>query len=92
MFENIKIKLEENQSLILKEYDRFWMITSGEVDVFYASIDENDEYTSALKYLYSATSGELLFSLIASSNVQDNFKLIAVSLRFRAFPFSVSMF
>ena len=79
MFENIKIKLEENQSLILKDYDRFWMITSGEVDVFYASIDENDEYTSALKYLYSLTSGELLFSLIASSNASDNFKLIAVS-------------
>lgn len=79
MFGNEKIKLEENQSLILREHDRFWMITSGEIDVFYAKIDENGEYASALKYLYSAKSGELLFSLLTSENKQDDYKLIAVS-------------
>jgi hypothetical protein len=79
MFENKKIKLAENQSLILREYDRFWMIASGEVDVFYASIDENGDYSSALKYLYSAKSGELLFSLLTSENNSQDYKLIAVS-------------
>ncbi len=79
MIENRRIKLEENQSLILGEHDRFWMITSGEVDVFYAKIDENGEYSSALKYLYSAKSGELLFSLLTSENKLENCRLIAVS-------------
>ena len=78
MFENKKIKLDTNQSLILNECDRLWMITSGEVDVFYASVDENGEYSSALKYLYSAKSGELLFSLITSENKLESYKLIAV--------------
>jgi len=32
MFENKKIRLEENQSLVLREFDRFWMITAGVVD------------------------------------------------------------
>ena len=79
MFENKKIKLEENQSIVLREFDRFWMITAGEIDVFYAAVDENGEYLSALKYLYSAKSGELLFSLMTSENKDDNYKLIAVS-------------
>lgn len=79
MFENKKIKLEENQSLILNEFDRFWMITSGEVDVFYASVDKDGVYSSALKFMYSAKSGELLFSLITSEKKYDDYKLIAVS-------------
>ncbi len=79
MFENKKIRLEENQSLVLREFDRFWMITSGEVDVFYAAVDENGEYSSALKYLYSSKSGELLFSLMTLKNIEDDYKLIAVS-------------
>lgn len=79
MFENKKIKLAENQSLILKGFDRFWMITSGEVDIFYAAIDDDGEYQSTLKYLYSAKSGEILFSLLTSEKKEDNYKLIAVS-------------
>jgi ATP-binding cassette subfamily C protein len=79
MFENKKIKLEENQSLVLRDCDRFWMITSGEVDVFYAAIDKKGKYSSSLKYLYSSKSGELLFSLLTSENKQDDYKLIAVS-------------
>ncbi|QTE23302.1 NHLP bacteriocin export ABC transporter permease/ATPase subunit [Polaribacter cellanae] len=79
MFENKKIRLAENQSLVLKEFDRFWMVTSGEVDVFYTAIDDNGEYVSALKYLYSAKSGELLFSLKTSEKKEDNYKLIVVS-------------
>ena len=79
MFENKKIKLAANHSLILRENDRFWMITSGEVDVFYAAVDENGECLSALKYLYSAKSGEILFSLITSKSKEENIKLLLVS-------------
>ncbi|PTX62148.1 NHLM bacteriocin system ABC transporter ATP-binding protein [Kordia periserrulae] len=79
MSENKKIRLEANHSLILREHDRFWMITSGEVDVFYADIDENGEYASALRYLYSAKAGELLFSLISSQENEQNIKLLIVS-------------
>ncbi len=78
MFENTKIKLDVNQSLVLNEHDRFWMITLGEVAVFYAEVDEYGEYSSALKYLCSATSGELLFSLIAPK-AKDKIRLILVS-------------
>ena len=79
MFENKKVRLDANQSLILNEYDRFWMITSGEVDLFYAKIDKNGAYLSALKYLYSAKSGELLFSLITGEAEEKNIKLLVVS-------------
>lgn len=79
MFENKKIELKANESLILKESDRFWMVTSGEVDVFFADIDEKGTYLSALKYLYSIKSGELLFSLITSQREQKNIKLLIVS-------------
>ena len=79
MFDNKKIKLAANQSLVLKEYDKFWMITSGEVDVFYVNVDENGEYLSALKYLYSAKSGELLFSLVTSKEEERHTKLLIVS-------------
>lgn len=79
MFENKKIKLAANQSLILKEYDRFWMVTAGEVDVFYVDIDQNGAFCGALKYLYSATSGELLFSLISSKKNEKNINLLIVS-------------
>lgn len=79
MFDNKKIKLEANQSLVLRDYDQFWMVTSGEVDVFYVNVDENGEYLSALRYLYSAKSGELLFSLITSEEQNQNTKLLVVS-------------
>jgi len=79
MSENKKISLEANQSLVLREHDRFWMITSGEVDVFYADINEKGESVSALRYLYSAVAGELLSSLISSEENEKNIKLLVIS-------------
>ena len=79
MHENIKIRLEANQSLILQKHNQFWMITSGEADVFYVDIDKNGEYLSTLKYLYSVKSGELLFSLITDKIKEKNIKLLLVS-------------
>ncbi|AUC16919.1 NHLP bacteriocin export ABC transporter permease/ATPase subunit [Tenacibaculum sp. SZ-18] len=79
MFENKKIKLASNQSLVLSEYDRFWMITSGEVDVFYTNVDDKGVYKSSLNYLYTAKQGELLFSLITSKEARKDMHLIVVS-------------
>lgn len=79
MFENKKIRLAENQSLVLKECNQSWMVTSGELDVFYAAIDDNENYLSNLKYLYSVKSGELIFSLLTLKKKKDNYRLIIVS-------------
>ncbi|MEL6559507.1 MAG: NHLP bacteriocin export ABC transporter permease/ATPase subunit [Bacteroidota bacterium] len=62
--ENERIKLEIDQPIFLNDPHRFWMVTSGEVDVFCVAVDENDEFSSGLKYLYSAGKGELLFSMV----------------------------
>lgn len=78
MFDKEKIKLGINKTLILENSDRFWMITSGEVDIFYALVDENGEYKSSLKHLYRAKQGELLFSLITMS-LKSGTKLVAIS-------------
>lgn len=79
MFENKKIRLEANTSLILNEYDRFWMLTSGEVDVFSVKVDKGGEYKSSLNYLYSATKGEIIFSLLTSSEVENDVRVVLVS-------------
>jgi len=79
MFEKEKIRLEKNHSLILKQYDRFWMITSGEVDIFYVKVNKEGTYLSKLNYLYTAEAGELLFSLMTSDECHKDYKLVAVS-------------
>ena len=79
MFDNKKINLEANQSLVLAEHDRFWMITSGEVDVFYVKIEDDGTYSSSLNYIYSSKSGELIFSLISSAEREKKIKLLIVS-------------
>ena len=73
--ENNKIILELNQSFILDEVSNYWMISTGEIDLFYASIDEKGNYLSTLKYIYTAKSGTLLFPFVRESNI----KLIAIS-------------
>jgi ATP-binding cassette subfamily C protein len=79
MLEKEKIRLDKNQSLVLNEYDRFWMITSGEVNVFYVEIDSNGQYTSTLNFLYTVESGELLFSLMTSKEKEKDYRLVIVS-------------
>ena len=76
--ENERIKLAINQSLILEESHRFWMVTSGVVDVYCVEVDENKGYKSALKYLYSAHKGELLFSML-TANQPTGYKLLLKS-------------
>lgn len=73
-----KIHIGVEKPLILNDTDRFWMIISGEVNVFHTKIDEQGEYLCALKYLYSAKQGELLFSLLPQE-CTDNIRLVVFS-------------
>jgi NHLM bacteriocin system ABC transporter ATP-binding protein len=73
-----KIAIGVEEPLILNSSGKFWMVLSGEVNVFYARVDENGEYLCALKYLYSAKKGELLFSLL-SPDCKDDIRLIVFS-------------
>ncbi len=79
MFESEKIKLGIDKSLILSEHDRFWMITSGEVDVFYVQLDKDGTYLSSTRHLYTAKAGELLFSLLTNEEIEKDIKLLVVS-------------
>ncbi|MEW7281264.1 NHLP bacteriocin export ABC transporter permease/ATPase subunit [Aquimarina sp. 2201CG1-2-11] len=78
MFEKEKIQLGINKSIVLEDFDRFWMITSGVVDIYYATIGEDGEHKSTLKHLYRAKQGELLFSLLTEPK-GTGIKLIATS-------------
>lgn len=80
MFEKEKIKLAIKKPLVLTDYDRFWMITAGKVEVFYVQTDANGVYKSSLRHLFSAKSGELIFSLLTTTNYQkENYRLVLVS-------------
>ncbi|WP_281635187.1 NHLP bacteriocin export ABC transporter permease/ATPase subunit [Flavobacterium marginilacus] len=73
-----KIGIGVEEPLILNSTDKFWMVVSGEVNVFYVRVDEKGEYLCALKYLYSAKKGDLLFSLLSSECTNDT-RLIVFS-------------
>jgi ATP-binding cassette subfamily C protein len=73
-----KIYVGVEKPFILNNTDSFWMVVSGEVNVFYVKVDEEGEYLSALKYLYSAKKGDLLFSL-RSPESKNNTRLIVFS-------------
>ncbi|WP_219634581.1 hypothetical protein, partial [Flavobacterium chungangense] len=73
-----KIHIRVDKPLILNNTDCFWMIISGEVNVFHTKIDDEEEYLCALKYLYSAKQGELLFSLLPHE-CDNNIRLIVFS-------------
>ena len=64
MSKNKKEYIGVEQPFILNATNNLWMILSGEANIFYTKIDENGKYLSALKYLYTAKKGEILFSLL----------------------------
>lgn len=78
MSDRKKIALGANKSLVLERHDKFWMVTAGEVDVYYVTIAEDGSYTSQLTHLYRAGKGELLFSLLTAP-LKSGMKLLAVS-------------
>jgi len=75
---NEKIYIGVENPFILNDTDRFWLVLSGEVNVFYTKIGENGEYLIALRHLYTAQKGEILFSLLALEHT-DNTRLIISS-------------
>lgn len=75
---NEKIYIGVENPFILNDTDRFWMILSGEVNVFYTKIDENGDYLNSLKHLYTAQKGEIFFSLLTQENT-ENTRLIVSS-------------
>ncbi len=78
MLEKERTYLEANKSMILDDCDRFWMITSGEVDIFYTNIGIDGEYKSSLKYLYRVKQEEFIFSLLTQP-LTSGIKLVAIS-------------
>ncbi len=78
MSDRKKINLGANKPKILEDHDKFWMVTSGEVDVYYVNVSEDGSYTSQLTHLYSAKKGALLFSLL-TERLRSGIKLLAVS-------------
>ena len=74
---NEKIYIGVENPFILNDTDRFWMILSGEVNVFYTKIDENGEYLNSLKHLYTAQKGEILFSLLTQENTENTRLIIS---------------
>jgi NHLM bacteriocin system ABC transporter ATP-binding protein len=74
---NEKIYIGVEKPFILNDTDRFWMILSGEVNVFYTKVDENGEYLNSLKHLYTAQKGEILFSLLAQENTENTRLIIS---------------
>jgi NHLM bacteriocin system ABC transporter ATP-binding protein len=74
---NEKIYIGVEKPFILNDTDRFWMILSGEVNVFYTKVDENGEYLNSLKHLYTAHKGEILFSLLAQENTENTRLIIS---------------
>lgn len=76
MREKIYINIEE--PLLLNDTDKFWMVISGEVNIFYTNVDSNGNYLNPLKHLYKVEKGEIIFSLL-SLEKKENTRLIAFS-------------
>lgn len=67
-----------SKPFFLNKNDHCWMVASGEVEVYYVKTDEAGQLKSARNYLYTATKGDLLFTLKEGAEF-DDFSLIAVS-------------
>ena len=75
---NHKIIVDVEAPFVLNEANKFWMIVSGEVNVFYTRIDNSGKYTCALKHLFTAKKGEILLSLL-TKNIEDDVRLVLIS-------------
>ncbi len=73
-----QIQLGANKPFFLDKNDSFWVVASGEVEIFYVQIDQERNLKSSRNYLYTARKGDILFSL-KKGNDFDEFSLIAVS-------------
>lgn len=78
MSKNGKIYIGVEEPFVLNSTEQLWLILSGEVNIFYTRIGEKGKYLCALKHLYSAKKGEILFSLLTKST-EDDTRLIVFS-------------
>jgi NHLM bacteriocin system ABC transporter ATP-binding protein len=77
-FKPKEIILRANKPLLLSKPDCVWVIVSGELEVYYSRVDKQGNIRSSRKYLYSASKGEMLFSLQEAGRV-NSVALLAVS-------------
>lgn len=70
-----KIYINAEKPFILNDTDRFWVILSGEANVFYTNISENGDYQTRLNHLFTAKKGEILFSLLTPQSA-DSTRLV----------------
>ncbi|WP_019991407.1 NHLP bacteriocin export ABC transporter permease/ATPase subunit [Rudanella lutea] len=73
---NQKIYVCAESPYVLQSPETFWMVLSGEVNLFYTKIDEAGNYQHRLKYLYTAQKGEVLFSLLPQSTTENTRLLV----------------
>ncbi|GAA4043441.1 NHLP bacteriocin export ABC transporter permease/ATPase subunit [Hymenobacter glaciei] len=73
-----KIHISGESPFVLNRSDQFWMVLSGEVNVFYTKIDEGGNYKNRLIHLYTAKKGEIVFSLL-TPEVTKSTRLVAFS-------------
>ncbi|WP_343665345.1 NHLP bacteriocin export ABC transporter permease/ATPase subunit [Chryseobacterium mucoviscidosis] len=84
-----KIYIDVENPFILNDTENFWMVLSGEVNVFYTKIDENGKYLIPLKYFYTIKKGEIAFSLLTDV-ATENTRLIAFSNEAKLLPINKS--
>ncbi|MEL6696401.1 MAG: NHLP bacteriocin export ABC transporter permease/ATPase subunit [Bacteroidota bacterium] len=74
----LEIRLGANKPFVLSKHDCAWIVVSGEVEVYYAQLNEDGKLQSPRNYLYTAHKGEMLFSLKEASTLKG-INLMAVS-------------
>ncbi|MFK8007123.1 MAG: NHLP bacteriocin export ABC transporter permease/ATPase subunit [Saprospiraceae bacterium] len=72
------LALGANKPFFLDRNDHFWVVASGEVDLYYVKRTPENKLESSRNYLYTAKKGEILFSLKTGTTFNE-FSLIAVS-------------
>ena len=70
--------LKQNRPLYLDQHDHFWLIVSGEVEVFCIEKDTDGNLIGARQYMYTASKGEMLFSM-RHAETKSNITLFAIS-------------
>ncbi|UKB83901.1 NHLP bacteriocin export ABC transporter permease/ATPase subunit [Chryseobacterium sp. MEBOG06] len=85
-----KIYINVENPFTLNDTDKFWMVLSGEVNVFYTKIDESGNYLIPLKHFYTVQKGEILFSLLTETATENNTRLIAFSNDAKLLPIDKS--
>lgn len=85
-----KIYIHVENPFTLNDINKFWMVLSGEVNVFYTKVDEEGNYLIPLKHFYTVQKGEIIFSLLTESNIENNTRLIAFSNDAKLLPIDKS--